>query len=134
MHGERSEFNGQNRVSVYGYFAKNSKRVDFRTIWESNRQYLNGSLYSSILLDLQTEIRDPSNVKHGPATFRSSLQQIEQHVAKKHPNSLTIIMRDEALVENFTIRFLNNRYFFYQDLVFLPRSFLFTFQVDKGVS
>ena len=98
MHAEYLDFNGLNRVSVFGY-SRNRKDVDIKKIWESSQEHIiltgtTDQALNHVLLQMQTAIRDPKVPNNNPAEYDKALMEITEHFNRLGGKGKAIILRD----------------------------------------
>ena len=95
MTAKHSDFAGQNRVAIYGYASSFSDTVQISNLWMSGSYHdPTKETWNSLLIDIETTVRDPANIKGRPADISDSLVSIEKHF-QGWTNAKAIILRDE---------------------------------------
>ena len=98
MHSDYLDFKGQNQFIIYGYSAIGAK-VQIQPIFQSDKQNikLTGTTHEAlnhVLVNMQTAIRDPSNIRNNPTRYQISLDSITEHFENNWKMGKGIILRD----------------------------------------
>ena len=74
------QFNGQNRVGIYGYGSLVT-RVRIFTIWESVDEYIGSSFaFNTMLARIAIAIKNPHNIHNVPAAYEDAFMAIHKHI------------------------------------------------------
>ena len=85
-----SLYNGQNRISVYGYSSNPiNQNAKITNIWTLDK-HKTGSFYK-MLVEIENAIRDPTNRRHNSASHKVILEEINKH--NNDRKGMAIILR-----------------------------------------